>query len=92
MIEELLTFDTEDTSELLVKAGLPDISFAESNPDKIMANLVQIFNALGGHALAPADPTYLTFKVITYALTGLRRRVDFTGKQNLLAYSRAWGF
>lgn len=27
-IEELLTFDTEDTSELLVKAGLPDISFA----------------------------------------------------------------
>lgn len=90
-IEELLTFDTEDTSELLVKAGLPDISFAESNPDKIMANLVQIFNALGGHALAPADPTYLTFKVITYALTGIRRRVDFAGKQNLLAYSRAWG-
>ena len=39
-IEELLTFDTEDTSELLVKAGLPDISFAESNPDIVFVDIM----------------------------------------------------
>lgn len=86
-IEELVTFDTEEASDLKVKLGLPDITFAESDPDKIMSQLVNLHTIIAGRAIAPADPVYLTFKVIAYALVAMRRRIDQAGKQNLLAYS-----
>lgn len=87
-IQELLTFDTEDSSELLIKEGLPDLVFAETDPDKIMTNLVTIYENLGGRTLSPSDPVYLTFKVIAYGFVAARQRIDYTGKQNLLAYAR----
>lgn len=87
-IQELLTFDTEDSSTLLITEGLPDLTFAETDPDKIMTNLVAIYENFGGRTLSPSDPVYLAFKVITYGLVSTRQRIDYTGKQNLLAYAR----
>ena len=90
-IEEVMTFDTEDASTLLVKAGLPDVTFAESDPDKVMSQLVNLHEIVSGRTISPADPVYITFKVIAYALVAARRRIDFGGKQNLLAYSLRGG-
>lgn len=86
-IKELLTFDTEDSTELLVKAGLTPIMFAEADPEKVMTQLIKLHEIILGKTLSPSDPNYLVYKVITYALVSLRQRIDYSGKQNLLPYA-----
>lgn len=68
--------------------GLPDITFAYKDPELIKAQLAARFKDKSGRELAAADPIMTIFNVITAELVGLRSTIDFTGKQNLLAYSR----
>jgi phage-related baseplate assembly protein len=67
--------------------NLPEISFAYKDPAKIKADLVARYKAESGRTLAEADPLMSFVNVLTAMLVGIRADIDFTGKQNTLAYA-----
>lgn len=67
--------------------NLPEISFAQKDPLLIEQEMVAFYEGLQNRTLAPADPVLLLLKTITYFLAQQRSAIDFTGKQNLLAYA-----
>lgn len=67
--------------------NLAPVNFADKDPQKIQDEMVAIFSELDGRTLAQADPVYLFLKGMTAEIVNLRATVDFTGKQNLLAYA-----
>lgn len=67
--------------------NLPEISFAKKDPLLIEQEMVAYYEDIQNRTLAPADPVLLLLKTITYFLTQQRSAIDFTGKQNLLAYA-----
>ncbi|GIO08023.1 hypothetical protein J31TS6_40510 [Brevibacillus reuszeri] len=71
----------------MVRFNLPDITFVEKSPEKIEAEAVAIYEAETGIKLAPADPRRKFMQVITTILAQQRNRIDFSAKQNLLAYA-----
>lgn len=67
--------------------GLPDISFASKDPELIRSQMLARFKEKSGRELGEADPITTLFNVFTAEIVGLRSSIDYTGKQNLLAYS-----
>lgn len=77
--------------------NLPEISFAVKDPLEIETQLINNWqireNALAisenrqPRTLSLADPLMTVFKSIALALVTQRQAIDYTGKQNLLAYS-----
>lgn len=67
--------------------NLPPITFAAKDPDAIKNGMLAKYKELSGRTLAPADPTMTLFEVFTAQFVSLRAAIDFTGKQNLLAYA-----
>lgn len=67
--------------------NLPEISFAQKDPLLIEQEMVAFYEGIQNRTLAPADPVLLLLKTITYFLAQQRSAIDFTGKQNLLAYA-----
>lgn len=45
----------------LPRGGLPDITFADSDPSKIITRAIKGFEAITGETLAPADPGVFSF-------------------------------
>ncbi len=43
----------------LPRGGLPDITFADSDPSQIVTRAIRGFEAITGETLAPADPRRL---------------------------------
>ena len=68
--------------------GLPDVIFADKDPEVIKAQLAARFTELSERELADADPIMTLFNTITAQLVGVRALINFTGRQNLLAYSK----
>ncbi|WP_312117966.1 baseplate assembly protein [Brevibacillus reuszeri] len=71
----------------MARFNLPDITIVEKSPEKIEAEAVAIYEAETGIKLAPADPRRKFLQVITTILAQQRNRIDFSAKQNLLAYA-----
>lgn len=67
--------------------NLPDISFAYKDPAKIKMDIVARYQAESGRVLAEADPLMSFINVLVSMIVGIRADIDFTGKQNLLAYA-----
>lgn len=67
--------------------NLTAVSFADKDPQKIQDEMVARFSELENRTLAQADPMYLFLKGVTAEIVNLRSTIDFTGKQNLLAYA-----
>jgi phage-related baseplate assembly protein len=66
---------------------LPDISFADTSPAEIEANIITVYESLAGRALAAGDPVRLFLQAISSIIIQQRFLIDFTGKMNLLQYS-----
>jgi len=67
--------------------NLPDINFAEKDTEQIAAEVIARFEQDVGRTLFPGDPWRQVILTVVYYLSMQRSKIDFTGKQNLLAFS-----
>ena len=67
--------------------NLPDLTFAESDPETVELQIVEVVEKLLGRTLARADPLKLFLKGIEALLVQQRILIDETAKQGLLAYA-----
>lgn len=73
---------------------LPDISFVETNPEKVIADIIKdyedaYFESTGRrNILQPADPIRIFLYTQALREIQLRHLIDETAKQNLLKYAR----
>ncbi len=63
------------------------VSFVITDPSYYERELIRTYETLTGRTLNPADPERLLINLKTYALALLAVAIDYTGKQNLLAYA-----
>lgn len=68
-------------------AGLTDIVFAEKDPDVVKSQIIADYEVAAGRSLALGDPVRIFLETIAYEIVQLRNAIDYTGKQNLLAYA-----
>ncbi|MCL2392630.1 MAG: baseplate J/gp47 family protein, partial [Oscillospiraceae bacterium] len=67
--------------------NMPDINFAQKDTEQIAAEVIARFEKEAGRTLFPGDPWRQALLTIVYFLSMQRSKIDFTGKQNLLAFS-----
>lgn len=73
---------------------LPDVTFVETNPEKILADIIKdyenaYFESTGERViLRPADPIRIFLYTQALREIQLRHVIDETGKQNLLKYAK----
>lgn len=67
--------------------NLPDLTFAEADPDVVDSNIVTTVEALLGRTLARADPLRLFLRGVEAIIIQQRILIDEAAKQNLLAYA-----
>lgn len=70
---------------------LPEIIFAEKDAGVIEAEIIKAYEEASGRKLYPADPVRLFLETITLLIVQQRNLIDFSAKQNLLAYAQTWG-
>lgn len=67
--------------------NLPAISFVETDTGNIEANMITMYEAIAGRALAQGDPIRLFLLSAAAIIVQQRVLIDYSAKQNLLAYS-----
>lgn len=67
--------------------NLPEITFAEKDASVIESEIISRAQTLLNTTFAPADPRLLFLKTFAYYIALQRSKIDYTGKQNLLAYA-----
>ena len=67
--------------------NLHDVAFAEKDPDIITKELISLYESVSGRTLARADPVRLFIDAIILAVVQQRNIIDYSAKQNLLAYA-----
>lgn len=71
----------------MVRFNLPDVTFANKSAEQIEADIVSRFEQETGITLTKADPRRKFIQAIVYALSLQRSNIDYSAKQNLLAYA-----
>jgi len=66
---------------------LPEIDFCSKNTDSIEISLITSYEKISGRSLASGDPVRLFLETIAAVIVQQRVLIDFSAKQNLLAYS-----
>lgn len=72
---------------MTARFNLPDINFIEVDPEEHENLVVSKFEELQKVTLNEADPRRKFFQSIIFLTTMIANNIDFTGKQNLLAYA-----
>lgn len=67
--------------------GMPEVSFVETNPERIQAEIIAGYEAASGRVLSNADPIRTFLLSIADIIIQLKQDLNFTGRQNLLTYS-----
>lgn len=67
--------------------NLPDICFADTDPETVRAAVITGFEAVTGRTLYPGNPERLFLEGLAYLLSVQNMVIDATGKKNLLAYA-----
>ena len=68
-------------------AKLPDISFAPQSAAEVEAEIITTYERLRNVTLQPGDPVRLFLESLAYYITVQNGIINFTGRQNLLAYA-----
>jgi phage-related baseplate assembly protein len=68
--------------------NLPEISFADTTPAAIEANMIALAEAVLGRTLAPADPVRLILDTLTAIIVQERYNLDYAAQMNLIDYSQ----
>lgn len=66
---------------------LPEINFAEKSAQEIETAVITTYEAISERTLAPGDPVRLFLEAIAVLIIQQRALIDYSAKQNLLAYS-----
>lgn len=66
---------------------LPEIDFCDKDADSIETSLITSYEKISGRSLASGDPVRLFLETIAAVIVQQRVLIDFSAKQNLLAYS-----
>ena len=67
--------------------NLPDIEFVSSDKEKVLTNLIALYEEITGRTLAQGDPIRLFLLTIADVIIQQRVAINYTGKQNLLRYA-----
>lgn len=67
--------------------NLPELVFAAKDPLLIEQEIVARYEDAQNRKLGEADPALIFLKTVVYLITQIRSAIDYTGKQNLLAYA-----
>lgn len=67
---------------------LPDINFAEVDPDTVESTIITVYEGLTEKTLFPGDPVRLFLESLAYVIIMQNAAIDAAGKQNLLAYAQ----
>lgn len=67
--------------------NLSEITFCNTNTTDIENDVITAYEGIAGRKLYPGDPIRLFLEALAYIITQQRFLIDFTGKQNLLAYA-----
>ena len=68
--------------------NLPEISFVEEDPARVIQNILATFEGIMGSSLAPADPERLFLEGLGYIISGQRALINHAAKQNLLYFAK----
>jgi phage-related baseplate assembly protein len=68
-------------------SNLPQITFAEKSAQEIESNIITTYEAIAGKTLFPGDPVRLFLQSIAALIIQQRVLIDYSAKQNLLAYA-----
>ena len=66
---------------------LPEVLFAEKDPDTITQEIVNIYENFSGRTLTRSDPVRLFIDAIILTIIQQRNVIDHAAKMNLLAYA-----
>lgn len=66
---------------------LPDIRFCDTDPATAQTEAVEAYETITGLSLAAGNPERLFLEAVAVILAQQRFLIDWTGKQNLLAYA-----
>lgn len=66
---------------------LPDIAFCDIDPAAAQADAVAAYETITGRTLAAGNPERLLLEAVAVVLAQQRYLIDWTGKQNLVAYA-----
>jgi phage-related baseplate assembly protein len=67
--------------------NLPKIEFASKDVGQIEADVITTYEAIAERKLAPGDPVRLFLQAIAALIAQQRLLIDYSAKQNLLAYA-----
>ena len=67
--------------------ALEDIVFADKSADDIESEIITLYEGISGRTLAKGDPVRLFLEAIILVIIQQRALIDYSAKQNLLAYA-----
>jgi phage-related baseplate assembly protein len=68
-------------------ATLPDVTFCDADASTIEASIISDYEKISETKLYPGDPVRLFLESLAYIISQQRFSIDWTAKQNLLAYA-----
>lgn len=75
-------------SDTFPRWGLKDISFVETDPETIKAQIITEYENASGRSLADGDPVRVFLLTIAERFIHLQNLIDIAAKQNLIAYAQ----
>ncbi|WP_445506760.1 baseplate assembly protein [Niallia sp. 03190] len=72
---------------MMARFGLPDIDFVDMDAEELETIAVSKYEELMKISLSDADPRRKFMQSVMYALTFVANNINYTGKQNTLAYA-----
>lgn len=75
-------------SETLPRWNLPDVSFLETDPAMIQADILTGYEKASGRTLADGDPVRLFLLSVADIIIQLRANINRAAQQNLLSYAQ----
>lgn len=67
--------------------NLPQVNFAEKSTSEIQTAVITTYETISGRKLYPGDPIRLFLEAVSLIIVQQRVLIDFSAKQNLLAYA-----
>ena len=64
------------------------MDFVNIDTSQIEAEILKIYETISNKKLYPADPVRLILETVAYVVAILKNDINYTGKQNLLAYAK----
>lgn len=72
---------------MTTRFNLPDIEFTQKSAQEVETEIMNAYEEVSGYRLSGADPRRKLLQAVAYIISVQRSLIDYTAKQNLLAYA-----